>query len=136
MEDELSGLMQTADGAEISFESSWSVPDYPISATVIEAEGDRGSLRITNDALELDLRAAGAGYPAGKSVRRTADLPARATFELNGEFYDLEDSDFLAWVTGGPPPRIEASLGADVQRTMTALYDSAAHGGDWVEVPR
>jgi len=136
VEDELSGVLVLPGGAEIAFESSWSVPDFPISSTTIEAEGENGTLRITNDSFELDLREARAGFPAGASVRRAADLPARATFELNGEFYDLEDSDFLAWVAGGPAPRIAAGLGADVQRTMSALYASAARGGEAVEVAR
>jgi len=136
VEDELSGVLTRADGVEIGFESSWSVPDYPISSTVIEAEGENGTLRITNDTCTFDLREARAGLPAGSTLRRAADLPARATFELNGEFYDLEDAEFLAWVAGGPKPRIEAGLGADVQRTMTALYASAAAGGGEVEVSR
>ncbi len=136
VEDELSGTLVLADGTEIGFESSWSVPDYPISSTVIEAQGEHGTLRVTNDAFELDLGAPRAGFPAGRTVRRAGDLPARAAFELNGEFYDLEDAEFLAWVTGGPPPRITVGLGADVQRTMAALYESAANGGAAVEVAR
>ena len=136
VEDELTGVLVMPGGAEIAFESSWSVPDYPISSTIIEAEGDNGTLRITNDSLELDLREARAGFPAGRSVRRAADLPARATYELNGEFYDLEDADFLAWVAGGTKPRIEAGLAADVQRTMSALYESAARAGEEVAVAR
>ena len=119
-----------------AFETSWSVPDFPISSTVIEVEGEEGRMRITNDTVELERSSARDGFPAGRTTRRAADLPARATFDLNGEFYDLEDAEFLAWVAGGPPPRIGASLGADVQRTMAALYDSARRGGEWTEVPR
>ncbi len=136
VEDELSGVLVLPGGVEIAFESSWSVPDYPISSTVIEAEGANGALRLTNDTLELELREPRAGYPAGRTLKRAADLPARATFELNGEFYDLEDAAFLAWVTGGPPPPTDLTIAADVQRTMAALYDSAARGGEPVEVPR
>ncbi|MEO5616695.1 MAG: Gfo/Idh/MocA family oxidoreductase [Candidatus Eisenbacteria bacterium] len=136
VEDELTGVLVMADGAEVAFESSWSVPNYPISSTVIEAEGDNGTLRITNDAFELDLREARGQFPAGRSLRRAADLPARATFDLNGEFYDLEDADFLAWVSGAAKPRIEVGLGADVQRTMSALYESAARDGEEVAVAR
>jgi NADH dehydrogenase len=136
VEDELSGVLVLPDGVEVGFESSWSVPDFPISSTVIEAEGTNGTLRVTNDTMELELREPRAGYPAGRTTRRAADLPARAAFELNGEFYDLEDAAFLAWVTGGPPPVTELAIGADVQRTMAALYDSAARGGEPVEVPR
>jgi NADH dehydrogenase len=136
VEDELNGVLVLPGGEEVAFESSWSVPDYPISSTVIEAHGDNGALKATNDTVELDLREARGGFAAGHTVLRAADLPARATFELNGEFYDLEDASFLSWATGGPPPRIGLDIGADVQRTMTALYDSAGRGGETVEVPR
>lgn len=136
VEDEMSAVLVTAGGVEIGFETSWSVPDFPISSTVIEVEGEEGRMKITNDSAELERTAAASGFPAGSTVRRAADLPARATFDLNGEFYDLEDAEFLAWVAGGPAPRIPATLAADVQRTMSALYDSARRGGEWTEVPR
>jgi predicted dehydrogenase len=136
VEDELSGVMVLPGGAEIEFESSWSVPDFPISSTVIEVEGENGTLKANNDSVEFELRMAHGDYPAGRTVLRAADLPARATFDLNGEFYDLEDAAFLAWVTGGTPPRTSLEIGADVQRMMSALYDSAAREGAMVEVPR
>ena len=136
VEDEMSAVLATPAGLEIGFETSWSVPDFPISSTVIDVEGDEGRMKITNDSVELERAAARDGFAAGGSMRRAADLPARATFDLNGEFYDLEDSEFLGWVAGGPPPRIGAALAADVQRTMAALYDSARRNGEWTEVPR
>jgi predicted dehydrogenase/nucleoside-diphosphate-sugar epimerase len=136
VEDELHAVMTLPGGVEIDFECSWSVPDFPISSTTIEVTGELGSLKCTNDAVELDLREARAGRPAGRSVVRAAELPARARFELNGEFYDLEDAEFLARVTGGPAPRASLEIGADVQRLMGALYESAGRGGEAVEVPR
>jgi len=136
VEDQLDAVMTLADGVEIEFDSSWSVPDFPISSTTIEVTGEYGSLKCTNDAVELDLREARAGRPAGRSVLRAAEVAARAKFELNGEFYDLEDAEFLASVAGGPAPRASLAIGADVQRLMSALYESAARGGELVEVPR
>jgi predicted dehydrogenase len=134
VEDEMHAMMVLEGGAEVGFDSSWSVPGYPYSAVVIEVEGSNGRLLVSNDALELELSSAAGGHPAGATLIREADLPQPARFHVNSEGYYLEDADFLRWATGGPAPpiTIEAALG--VQRTMAALYDSAREGGRTVRV--
>jgi predicted dehydrogenase/nucleoside-diphosphate-sugar epimerase len=135
VEDELSAVFSLEGGAEAAFETSWSVPDYPLSATVIRAEGEKGTLTVSNETLELELAEAADGWPAGGTKLRHSELPQRARFDLNGEGYYQEDAHFLSWVTGGPAPPITARAGCDVQRMMAALYDSATRGGEPVEVP-
>jgi NADH dehydrogenase len=129
VEDELHGMMRLASGAEVGFDSSWSVPGYPMSAVVIEVEGENGKLLVSNDALELELLTAHDGWPEGHTRFRHAELPQPARFDVNGEGYYLEDSAFLRWATGGlaPPTTIESGL--RVQRMMDALYRSAAANG-------
>lgn len=134
VEDELHGMMRLSGGAEVGFDSSWSVPGYPYSATVIEIDGTNGRLLVSNDALELELGAAAGGYPAGPTRLREADLPQPARFYLNGEGYYLEDAAFLQWATGGPAPPITVEAAVNVQRVMTALYASARDGGREVQV--
>ena len=136
VEDELSGTFTMADGCEVGFECSWSVPDYPISGTFLAVEGERGTMRVSNETLELELAQAGGGWPAGTTRVRHPELAQNAGFDFNGEFYTLEDSAFLAWVTGGAAPPISVPLALDVQRMMAALYDSAARDGATVEVTR
>ena len=136
VEDELKGVFKLEGGCEVAFESSWSVPDYPISGTFITIEGERGVMRISNETLVLDLEAPHGPWPAGVTTLRHPELAQVARFDFNGEFYDLEDSRFLAWVTGGETPPITVALAHDVQRMMTALYDSAGRDGASVEVPR
>jgi predicted dehydrogenase/nucleoside-diphosphate-sugar epimerase len=129
VEDELHGMMRLANGASVGFESSWSVPGYPLSAVVIEMEGENGKLLISNDGIELDLIAPRGVWPAGHTRERPAELPQPARFDVNGDGYYLEDASFLAWVTGGaaPPTTVDAAL--RVQRVMDALYRSAAANG-------
>jgi len=134
VEDELSGVMTLPSGAEVGFDSSWSVPGYPLSAVVIELDGDNGKLLISNDAFELDLVAAHDGWPAGHSRHTHAGLPQPARFDVNGDGYYLEDAAFLAWATGGPPPPTTIDAALRVQRVMDALYRSAAANGDLVRV--
>jgi NADH dehydrogenase len=134
VEDELHGMMTLASGAEVGFDSSWSVPGYPLSAVVIEMDGDNGKLLISNDAFELDLLEPRDGWPGGHTLTRHAELPQPARFDVNGDGYYLEDAAFLAWVTGGPPPPTTVEAALAVQRTMDALYRSAASGGGPVRV--
>src|SRR5205814_5043004 len=94
VEDELSGTFTLASGAEIGFETSWSVPGYPLSDTVMELEGANGRLIATNDRLELDLHQARDGWPAGRTVALAGEIGGPARFDLNGEGYWLEDARF------------------------------------------
>jgi predicted dehydrogenase len=136
VEDELSGTFTLESGAEIGFETSWSVKGYPLSDTVMEIEGANGRLRATNDLLELDLREARNGWPSGRTLALAGDIGGPARFDLNGEGYWLEDARFLAWVAGAPAPPGTALAGYEVQRMMSALYQSADASGATVEVPR
>jgi predicted dehydrogenase len=136
VEDEIRGTFVLASGAEVAFESSWCVSGYPLSAVVIEVEGENGKLLVSNDALELELREERSGWPAGHTRVRHPELPQPARFDVNGEGYYLEDAHFLAWATGGPEPPITVGLGLDVQRMMAALYESAGRNGETVEMPR
>jgi predicted dehydrogenase len=129
VEDELHGMMTLASGAEVGFDSSWSVPGYPFSAIVIELEGENGKLLVSNDALELDLATACAPFPAGHTRLRHPELPQVARFDVNGEGYYLEDAAFLGWATGGPPPPTTVERALSVQRVIHALYESARGGG-------
>jgi predicted dehydrogenase len=129
VEDELHAMMRLASGAEIGFDSSWSVPGYPYSAVVIEIEGEAGKLLVSNDALEVELEAARAGWSAGHTRLREADLPQPAEFDVNGESYYLQDAAFLHWVTGGPAPPNDVTAALTVQRTIDAIYRSARDNG-------
>ncbi len=128
VEDELHAMMRLPSGLEVGFDSSWSVPGYPLSAVVIEVEGENGKLLVSNDAIELDLREPRGGFGAGSVRVGHGELPQPARFDVNGEGYYLQDAAFLEWVTGGPEPPITAAAALRVQRVMDALYRSAASG--------
>jgi UDP-N-acetyl-2-amino-2-deoxyglucuronate dehydrogenase len=136
VEDELHAMMRLPGGAEVGFDSSWSVPGYPLSAVVIELEGENGKLLVSNDALELELVEPRSGYPAGHTRVRHAELPQPARFDVNGEGYYLEDAAFLHWVTGGTAPPSTAEAALRVQRVIDALYRSARESGASVPVDR
>ncbi|HET9327550.1 MAG TPA: Gfo/Idh/MocA family oxidoreductase [Candidatus Eisenbacteria bacterium] len=134
VEDEVHAMMRLQNGAEIGFDSSWSVPGYPYSAVVIEFEGRNGKMLVSNDGLELELATPQGDWPAGLTQLREADLPQPARFDVNGESYYLQDAAFLHWATGGvePPNTVAAAL--EVQRMIDAIYRSARDHGATVPV--
>ncbi len=129
IEDELHGMMKLADGVEVGLDCSWSVPGYPEPATVIELEGENGKLLISDDGIEADLEQARAGFGAGHTRIRSAELPHPAAFDWGGEGLQLMDAAFIAWVRGGPVVPNQGPFALEVHRVMEALYASAlAHG--------
>jgi NADH dehydrogenase len=136
VEDEVKATFRLASGAEVTFDTSWSVQGYPMSATTFEVEGSNGTLIVTNESIELDLREARAGWPAGKTKVLHPELPQPSRFDLNGEAYVLEDAAFTAWVAGGEEPPGTAAIALDVQRMMSAIYASCEKNGAEVEVAR
>lgn len=136
LEDELQAMMTLADGTEVGFDSSWSVPGYPRASTVIEAEGENGKLLVSEEALELELRRPVGNYPAGLTHLRDSELPRPARLDLAGEALWLQDAAFLDWVAGGPAPPNDAQAALATQRVMDALYRSSAADGAPLEVTR
>jgi predicted dehydrogenase len=128
-EDEMHGTLKLANGVDVGFDTSWSVPGYPSPATVIEMEGTNGKMLASDDALELDLLVPRHGYPLGITRLGHADLPGVARFELDGDAPYLQDASFLAWVTGGEAPPARGDRALAIVRTIDALYASAREGG-------
>ena len=130
IEDELHAMMKLASGAEVGLDCSWSVPGYPEPATVIELEGDNGKLLISDDGIEADLKEARAGFAAGHTRIRSAELPQPAAFDWGGEALYLMDASFLAWATGGSAVPNQGRFAIEVHRVMDALYASSRAGGE------
>jgi predicted dehydrogenase len=122
-EDELHARMRLASGTEISLDCSWSVPGYPRPGTVLEIEGERGHLLVSDDGVEIDL----AGRPHQRLV--DADLPQPARFDLEGESRWVEDSAFVNWVLGGPPPPGAAREALGIHALMNAIQASVRADG-------
>jgi predicted dehydrogenase len=128
-EDEVHARLKLASGGEIRFDCSWSVPGYPVPGTVIELEGDRGKLLVSDDAIEID-------GPAGAHARWiNADLPQPARFDVDGESRWLEDAAFVEWVLGGAPPPGAGREALHAHAVMDALAASMRASGQPAPVP-
>ena len=129
LEDELHAMMKLESGAEVGLDCSWSVPGYPEPATVIELEGDNGTMLVSDDGIEADLKESRAGFGAGHTRIRSAELPQPAAFDWDGDAMYLMDASFLAWITGGPAVPNQGAFALEVRRVMDAIYTSAGADG-------
>jgi predicted dehydrogenase len=128
-EDEVHARLKLPNGGEIRFDCSWSVPGYPVPGTVIELEGERGKLLVSDDAVEID-------GPAGAHARWiNADLPQPARFDVDGESRWLEDAAFIDWVMGGAAPPGAGREVLHAHAVMQALEVSMRSGGEPSPVP-
>jgi predicted dehydrogenase len=128
-EDEVHARLKLPGGGEIRFDCSWSVPGYPVPGTVIELEGERGHLLVSDDAIEID-------GPSGAHARWiNADLPQPARFDVDGEARWLEDAAFVDWVMGGAPPPGAGREALHAHAVMQALEASMRSGGQPAPVP-
>jgi len=128
-EDEVHARLKLPSGGEIRFDCSWSVPGYPVPGTVIELEGERGHLLVSDDAIEID-------GPSGAHARWiNADLPQPARFDVDGEARWLEDAAFVDWVLGGALPPGAGREALLAYAVMQALESSMRSGGQPAPVP-
>ena len=125
--DEVHATLELHEGLDAAVDGSWSVPGYPRAALVVEAEGERGSLIASDDALETNLTIPPAGFPAGESRRVLADEPDLLPF-------DAGDSTgvvlaFQRALVGADEPALDAVRALRVVRVIDALRRSAAGEG-------
>lgn len=125
--DEVHATLELREGLDAAVDGSWSVPGYPRAALVVEAEGDRGSILASDDALEADLTIPPAGFGAGSTRRVLAD-------ELDPLPFDAGESTpvvmaFRRALDGAAEPALDPARALRVVRVIDALRRSAAGEG-------
>jgi UDP-N-acetylglucosamine 3-dehydrogenase len=125
--DEVHATLELREGLDVAVDGSWSVPGYPRTALVVEAEGERGSLLASDDALEANLVIPPAGFEAGSTRTVLADAPDPLPF-------DAGDSTavvlaFRRTLDGAAEPALDPARALRVVRVIDALRRSAAGEG-------
>ena len=111
-----------ASGLTAKIESSWSVPDYPSAAMVIECAGAEGRIIVSDDALEMDM-----GALQGRVV--AASEPSAARFD-GGDHAGVVEG-FLRLLAGDASVAEEMSVSraAGIARTVDAVRQSIQADG-------
>lgn len=118
-----------ANGLTAKVEASWSVPDYPGTAIVIEGSGPEGRVIVSDDALEMDMASL-----QGRVV--AASEPTLAKFE-GGESPAIVEG-WLRMLSGDPgaTDALSAGRALRVARVLAGVRHSIDAGGSEVEVAK
>lgn len=119
--DELHAELVLQAGATASLDLSWSVPGYPRPAIVVEAEGRRGRLLASDDAIELELLEPAAGLQAGAHQVAAGEWGPQAPFEAGEPSMVL--AAFVQALDGDPATAalLDAQRGLRVARLREAI---------------
>ena len=120
VEDEAAGKLVTESGVACEFEASWNRPGYRLQETTVEIAGSGGTLRVNEDAVELD-----AGTKR-KAYRQQLCRPVQ--LDVGGPEYTREDAEFVKCVAQKRNPSPDAASAARVQMAVDALYRSSKSG--------
>lgn len=129
--DEIHARLALASGVEAGLDGSWSVPGYPRASLVVEVRGGRGSLLVSDDAIEAELDAPADGLPAGHSRRVFAQEPDPVPFDAGEPARAL-----AAFLAGGAvlPGSLDVRRALRAARVVAALRRSAGANGARQEV--
>jgi predicted dehydrogenase len=125
--DEVHATLELHEGLDVAVDGSWSVPGYPRTALVVEAEGERGSLIASDDALETNLTIPPAGFESGSIRRVLAEEADRLPFDAGDSTAVV--SAFRRALDGAAEPALDFARALRVVRVIDALRASAAGEG-------
>ncbi|MEM7165318.1 MAG: Gfo/Idh/MocA family oxidoreductase [Planctomycetota bacterium] len=124
--------LQFENGLTGYLDTSWSLRHHRMVDLSIDVHGERGTLTLTDDDVRLFLEEPSAEHPAGWNIWRKPDLFQGVPLDVGGPEYTLQDAGFLDAVAqqGTVASNVESAY--QVQRTIDAIYESAANGGSRV----
>ncbi len=130
--DELHAELFLAHGATGSLDLSWCVPGYPRPAIVVEAEGSRGRLLASDDAIELSLTEPFGQLGVGEHRVVDEGGPPRAPFEAGepsavlARFVDALNGDAAAMAELDPQRALRVTRLREAIRAATPLVAARA----------
>ncbi len=105
-------------------EASWSMPGVRKPAPEIVVTGENGRLSVSNDYLELDLKAAAAGCSAGLTKYDATHFSTPVPFDLAGPFYTRQWMEFTQAIKTNTPNRNDIQEAVDNHRLIDAIRSS------------
>jgi predicted dehydrogenase len=129
VEDHAHVFFQFASGLRGFLDASWSARHYRTPTMAIHVQGEAGTVDVTDDRVALFLTEDRQGMAAGWHEWRKPDLYRGVPFDVGGSHYTLQAVQFLDAIRGGAAVESDVHSALDVQRVISAAYDSAARRG-------
>ena len=134
VEDHVHAFFKFRSGAVGFLDASWSARHFRIPTITIHAQGENGTLDVTDDEVRLYLDSPADDYPAGWSQWRTPDLYEPVPLDVGGSQYSRQMLDFLEAVRSWKSCESDVTSALKTQRVIDGIYRSANQGGVNVSV--
>jgi len=134
VEDHAHAYFRFSSGAAGYLDASWSARHYRTPTISIHAQGDNGTLDVTDDEVRLYLDTPQAGYRAGWTQWRTPDLYEPVPLDIGGTQYTRQMVDFLNAVRRNTAVESDVASALRTQEVIDAIYASASQGGGNVSI--
>jgi len=129
VEDHAHAYFRFMSGAEGFLDASWSARHYRTPTISIHAQGDNGTLDVTDDEVRLFLDTPQAGHKSGWTTWRTPDLYESVPLDIGGTHYTRQMLDFLRAVRDRTAVESDVVSALRTQQVIDAIYSSASQGG-------
>jgi len=128
-EDFIHAIFHMKSGVKGWLDSSWSVRGHRLVESRFEVHGSRGMLILTDDYVKVCMDEATDNLKAGWTSWTKPELHEEVELDIGGPQYTLEDVDFLEHVKRGEKIECDVYSAHEVQKIITAIYESAEEKG-------
>lgn len=129
VEDHVHAYFHFRSGATGYLDASWSVRHFRTPTISIHAQGDNGTLDVSDDEVRLFLDESQSNLKSGWTKWRVPDLYEPVQIDIGGAQYTRQMSEFLLAVQNKTPCPSDVESALSTQRVIDAIYDSARSGG-------
>lgn len=129
VEDHAHVFFEFASGLHGFLDASWSAHHFRTPTMAIHVQGERGTLDVNDDRVALFLTETAGGLAPGWHEWRKPDLYKGVPFDIGGAQYTLQAMQFLHAIRGTGHVESNVDTALDVQRVISAAYESAARAG-------
>jgi len=135
VEDHAHAYFEFVSGAVGYLDASWSARHYRTPTISIHAQGDNGTLDVTDDEVRLFLDTSVASFNSGWTRWRTPELYKPVELDVGGPQYTRQMLDFIDAVRSSSPVESDFTSGLRTQELVDGVYQSAQQAGSPVLIP-
>lgn len=135
VEDHVHAYLEFGSGAVGFVDASWSARHFRTPTISIHAQGEDGTLDVSDDEVRLFLDRPTQSLSDGWTTWRKPDLYRPVPVDIGGTQYTLQMMDFLHAVTNFTDVKSNVASGVRTQLVIDAIYESARNRGARVMVP-
>jgi predicted dehydrogenase len=129
VEDHAHAFFKFESGAVGFLDASWSVRHFRTPTINIHAQGENGTIDVSDDEVRLYLDEPRSGFYRGWSRWRTPDLYEPVQLDIGGPQYTRQMEDFLGAVRDWKSVSSDVTSALKTQAVIDAAYESARTNG-------